>query len=700
MLLQVVFTVTIAIVLKWIVDGIVEGSAGQSAIPAILILAAALLVSTAAAVTGARLAAIAAARILADVRTALFDRLQRLSIGFFATSNEGDLMARFSSDIAQLSDGVIKRPVKGLRSLAAMAFYVPVMLVLDYRLGIPAAVLTPIAIYLVNRFAPEADKPLDEEKLSIASVLDRVSETIKSQQVVRVFGLGSRARDRFRESIGTLESASTRAEFRVELMAVLSQYSISFIQLVVIAAGALMAFDGSIEAGTFAAFVALLGEVTKEMTVLGSDVFPQIRRAGSGIRRVDELLSAGPVDLEPVGAVAPPHLAEGISFDGVTFSYDANSDRQLSDLTTTIRAGAHTAIVGRNGSGKSTLLSLLLRLYPPQAGTIRVDGIDLAALDVDAWRTQCGVVFQDTAVFDQTLRDNILLGASLPDDGLVSVVQQVGLGDLVARLPHGLDTMIGSQGRRLSGGERQRVGLARALVRDPQLLLLDEVTAALDPATEVEINRLVRRLAADRTVISVTHRLRAAQNADLVLAMHGGRVVETGPFEELVRAGGVVADIWRRQQGFTVSRDGSDAAISTSRLGSFSLFNGFDERQLAVLAERFSPRLYDINDVVVREGGPADRFFIIARGVVEVIMGDGAKMRVVAHLEDGDFFGEMALMEGAPRNATVIAVTPTTMLSLERSQFEDLLREWPEAATRIRSVAAARADSNRTDPLG
>jgi ATP-binding cassette subfamily B protein len=630
---------------------------------------------------------------------ALFDRIQRLSMGFFATSNEGDLMARFSSDIAQLSDGVIKRPVKGLRSIAAMAFYVPVMLVLDYRLGIPAAVLTPIAIYLVNRFAPDADGPLDEEKRSIASVLDRVSETIKSQQVVRVFGLSGRARDRFRASIEALESASTRAEFRVELMSVLAQYSISLIQLGVIAAGALMAFDGSIEAGTFAAFVALLGEVTKEMTVLGSDVFPQIRRAGSGIRRVDELLSAGPVDPDPGGAVAPPRLDEGISFDGVTFSYDANADRQLNDLTTMIRAGVHTAIVGRNGSGKSTLLSLLLRLYPPQAGTIRVDGTDLAEIDLDAWRAQCGVVFQDTAIFDQTLRDNILLGAQVPPDDLVSAVEQVGLGELVARLPAGLDTVVGSQGRWLSGGERQRVGLARAMVRDPQLLLLDEVTAALDPATEVEINRLIRRLATDRTIISVTHRLRAAENADLVVAMGGGKVVESGAFDDLVRAGGVVADIWRRQQGFTVSRDGSDAAISTSRLGSFSLFNGFDERQLAVLAERFSPRLYDINDVVVREGGPADRFFVIARGVVEVLMGDGADTRVIAHLEDGDFFGEMALLERAPRNATVVAVTPTTMLSLERSEFEDLLLEWPEAATRIRAVASARADANRTDPL-
>ncbi len=699
MLLQVVFTVTIAIVLKWVVDGIVEGTAGRSALPAILILSGALLVSTAAAIVGARLAARAAAEILADVRLALFDRLQSLSMGFFATRSEGDLMARFSSDIAQLSDGVIKRPVKRLRSMAAMTFYVPVMLVLDYRLGLPAAVLTPIALYLVNRFAPDADAPLDEEKRRIASVLDRVAETVKSQQVVRVFGLGRRTRDRFVESIASLQDASTRAEFRVELLAVLSQYSISLIQLGIIAAGALMAFSGSIEAGTFAAFVALLSEVTKEMTILGSDVFPKIRSAGSGIRRVDALLNAGPVESAPTGSMAPPSLRDGIAFDGVTFSYDLNSDRQLNDLTIRIPAGQRTAIVGRNGSGKSTLMNLLLRLYAPQAGTIRIDEVDLEALDVEDWRSQCAIVFQDTAVFDQTLRDNIVLGSPVSDEDLARAVDQVGLGELVARLPDGLDTMIGPRGRRLSGGERQRVGLARAMVRNPRLLLLDEVTGALDPATEVEINRLIGRLAEDRTIVSVTHRLRAAQNADLVIAMGGGRAVESGTFDQLVRRDGVVADIWSRQQGFTVNRDGSDASISASRLGAFSLFNGFDEVQLARLSERFSPRLYDINDVVVREGGPADRFFVIARGVVEVLQGSGTDARVIAHLEDGDFFGEMALLERAPRNATVVAVTPTTMLSLERSEFEDLLSEWPEAAARIRSVAAMRAEENRSDPL-
>ncbi len=700
MLLQVVFTLAIAFVLKWIVDGVVEGTAGRSAVPAIAILGGALLVSTAAAVVGARLAARAAAEILADVRTAMYDRLQRLSMSFYASGNEGDLMARFSSDVAQLSDGVIKRPVKGLRSIAAMTFYVPVMVALDARLGIPAAMLTPLALFLVNRFAPDADGALDEEKRRIAVVLDRVAENVKSQQVIRAFGLRRESRMRFREAIDELEGASARAEFRVELIAVLSQYSVALIQLGLIATGAVLAFSESMPAGTFAAFVALLAEVTKEMSVLGSDVIPRIRSAASGIRRVDELLYAEPLDPASGDEVLPPRFSEGISFEDVTFSYGANTnDLQLDRLTTSIPAGSLTVIVGRNGSGKSTLLNLLLRFYSPQRGAVSIDGVDLERVDVESWRSQCAVVFQDTAIFEQSLRDNILLGLGIADAELMLVIEQVGLTDLVSRLPDGLDSMLGAQGRRLSGGERQRVGLARAVVRDPRLMLLDEVTGALDPATEVAINRLIGELAVDRTVINITHRLRAAETSDLVIAMDRGRVVESGTFAALVEGDGVVARSWKRQQGFTISRDGSEASISANRLGSFSLFNGFDERQLALLAERFAPRLYDNGDVVVRQGGPADRFYVIARGVVEVIMGSGDDRRVIAHLEDGDFFGEMALLERAPRNATVIAVTPTTMLSLERSEFEELLRQWPEAATTIRSVAEARAEANRSDAM-
>jgi ATP-binding cassette subfamily B protein len=694
MLLEVGFTVALAIALKWIVDAVVDGGSGSAA-PVIVLLVAALVVSGAAAVVRGRLSAAASAVILADVRTAMFDRLQRLSLGFFASTGEGSIMARFSSDVALLSEGVIRRPLDGLRSLVSIATYVPVMLVLEPRLAIPALLITPVVVVLVNRFAPDADVALDDEKLRVAEVLDRVAENVQTQRAIRAFGLRARSTVQFRGAIETLRDASTIAEFRVAIISVMSTYAIAVVQLSVVAAGAVMAFSGSLDAGAFAAFVALLTEFTWEMTVIGSEVFPQIRKAGSGIRRVDELLTAQPLVEQPRGAAPCPELRDALRLTDVTFAYGP-AGVLITGLTVDVAAGTSAVVVGRNGSGKSTLLSLILGFYPPSSGVISVDGVDLRELDLDGWRDHCGVVFQDTVVFNSSLRDNVVLGCAGVDDAtVVSALATAGLAHVVARLPDGLDTPLGAGGRVLSGGERQRLGLARAMVRDPALLLLDEVTASLDPTSEADVNAAIDALRDGRTMIRVTHRVEAARDADLVIALDADGGAEVGSFETLLARGGVLAEVARRQQGFTVSRDGGSASVSPHRLGAFSLFRHFDEQQLDELARRFTARLYEEGEVVVRQGGPADRFFIIARGVVEVLREHNGASGLVAHLEDGDFFGEMALLDGASRNATVKAVTPTTMLSLDRSEFEELLGAWPDTAQMIRAEAASRAEQNR-----
>jgi ATP-binding cassette subfamily B protein len=480
------------------------------------------------------------------------------------------------------------------------------------------------------------------------------------------------------------------------MLSVLSTYSIAIVQLTIVATGAVMAFSGSLDAGAFAAFVALLTEFTWEMTVIGSEVMPQIRKAASGIRRVDELLAAEPLVERPEGAVPCPELKEAVRFSDVTFGYGPAADPLLAGLTLEVAAGTSTVIVGRNGSGKSTLLSLILGFYAPSSGTITVDGVALENIDLEGWRDHCGVVFQDTVVFNAPLRDNVVLGCEGVDDSAVErVLAAAGLAGVLARLPDGLDTRLGVGGRVLSGGERQRIGLARAIVREPALLLLDEVTASLDPTTEAEVNAAVDRLRDGRTMISVTHRIEAARSADVVIALDADGVAEVGRFDDLLARDGVFAEAARRQEGFAVSRDGGDASVSPRRLGAFSLFRYFDGTQLDELARRFTARLYEEGEVVVRQGGPADRFFIIARGVVEVLRDRNGESELVAHLEDGDFFGEMALLDGVSRNATVKAVTPTTMLSLDRSEFEALLAGWPDTARMIRAEAAARAEQNR-----
>lgn len=692
MLLRALFTVVLALSVKLIIDAATaESSTSSGAIIALLLVG--FVVSALAGVATGSLAARAGAAILADVRNSLFDRLQRLSLGYHTQSETGDLLARFSTDVAGLADGVIRRPLKATKSLVSIAFYVPVMAVLEPRLTVAAAVAMPATIYIVNRLTPDADAALDSEKGRAADLLTEVTENLDSQATIRAFGLGRRSRERFTDRVEALRETSRDAEFRVQLLSVFTEYGIAFVQLVIVGLGAVLALRGSLDPGALAAFVALLTEFTWETTVIGSDVLPELRKTGAGIRRVDSLLAAEPLVSESPNPVPAPPLTGGIRFDNVSFSYRADGHRQLSEVTLDIPANTYAAIVGPSGSGKSTLLSLLLRFYDPEMGRVLFDGVDGRDIALADIRSHMGVVFQETALFNASLRDNVQLGDSeLTDAALQNALIGAGLSDVMQRLPEGLDTRLGRGGHPLSGGQRQRVGIARALARNPRLLLLDEMTSALDPVTEAEVNATVEGLRAGRTVVTVTHRLRTITDADLIVVMNRGRVEETGRFSELRSAGGMFQNMWEKQQGFSISGDGRDAAVEAARLKLIPLFTDLSEAQLERLAGELRSQWFPAETNVFESGAPGDRFYVIVRGVMEVLSGDD--QRVLAHLEDGDFFGEMALLEDAPRNATVRAVTPATVLSLERSQFSALLETAPGVARAIQQVAAERAEEN------
>jgi ATP-binding cassette subfamily B protein len=693
LVLRTLFTVILALSIKVIIDRVVDGDVGGSAGGIVALLVAGYLVSAGAAVTSGYLAARMAARILADVRTAGFEHLQRLSISYHTRALTGDILSRFSSDIAQLQRGVVTSPAKALRSILALALFLPVMLSLEWRLTVAALVAMPLAAILARRLTPDTGPVLDQEKQLVADVLDEVGENLAAQPVIRAYGLHHRAIERFQGRIGRLRAGSTTANFRIELLAAGSEFAVSFVQLAILGAGAFLALNGSLSPGALAAFVALLTEFTWEINVIGSDVLPQIAVAGSGIRRIDELLAAGPLVVETTNPVPAPELTEAIRFEDVAFGYEQDGELQLNEVTLDLPAASTIAIVGASGSGKSTLLSLLLRFYDPWRGRVILDSVDLRQVDLADHRSRLGVVFQDTFLFRASALENIRLARPDATDAEVAkAAVAAGLDDLLARLPEGIETLVGPGGRQLSGGQRQRIGIARAILRHPPLLLLDEVTSALDPTTEAAVSETLDILGRDRTVVSVTHRLQSVTNADLIIVMQDGKPVEQGSFHALQTAGGPFQEMWEKQAGFEISPDGRAGHITPKRLQAIPLFAEVDSSMLVVLADQFVPDHFVTGENIFREGDPADRFHVIARGVTEVIRANGQGEDVVAHLEDGDFFGEMALLDDAPRNATVRAVTPTLTLSLDRAQFEDLLRTSPDAAEIVRRVAARRAE--------
>lgn len=695
MILRAVFSVVLALAIKLVIDAVIDPSSDASAIGVAVTLLAALAVSMGAGLVAAHLAARATSEIIADVRTQVFDHLQRLPLSFHEATATGDLIAHFSSDVAQLSRGVIHKPLAGLRAITAMALYVPVMFILDVRLAVLSIVAVPASVWIVQRFAPDSEEALDAEKERIASVLEEASQNLSAQKILRTYGMTRQSRRRFVERIADLRTASRDAEQRIAYEQAIAEYAVELTKVVIILAGVGFAFAGSLDPGSFAAFTAILTEFAYQASVVGMDVVPTIKQSEAGIRRIDRLLAVEPQE-QPEATSPVPDMSGDISFRDVEFRYPGGTSAQLTGISTTFPGSSYVAVVGRNGSGKSSLLELLLGFYRLDAGTVAIDETDIHTVDGDSLRRRIGVAFQDTLLLPGTLRENVTMGSETVDaETFEWAVQASGLADVFESLPNGAGTQVGSQGVNLSGGEAQRIGIARALLGDPDLLLLDEVASGLDPASEAKLLRVIENLRGTRTVVNVTHRLRSARVADTIVVLDNGELVEQGSFHDLLSAGGQFSAMWEQQQGFEVSATGRHARIEPGRLRRIPLFESLGDEALADVASAFDSEAFDDGETVFSSGEKGDAFYVIARGVVEILRPgvDGAPY-VAAVLEDGDFFGEMALLSNEPRNASVRSRGVTTLLRLDRDSFDDLLERDNEARSLVERVAAARRRTN------
>jgi ATP-binding cassette subfamily B protein len=404
-----------------------------------------------------------------------------------------------------------------------------------------------------------------------------------------------------------------------------------------------------------------------------SQVVPSLIEAGVSFRRIDEVLQyrsqlALPSKPQPFEGVR-----EGFQFRDVSFGYDEHT-LALDRVSLTIPAGGMTAFVGQSGSGKSTALQLLMRFYDPQHGAIEVDGSDLRELSEADYRRHTGVVFQDSFLFNTTVLDNIRLARpGITEAEVRTAAESARIQTLIERMPDGYNTAVKDFGGNFSGGQRQRIAIARALVGDPRLLVLDEITSALDPSTESEINSLIERFRGERTVVTVTHRLASVTNADLIVVFRDGGVAETGTHHELLAREGLYAEMWEKQHGFVLSGDGFQAQVGGERLSKMPFFQGIEVDLLDSISDLFVTEKYDPGHKVVRENDPGDKFYIIVRGRVAV---EKSGVRV-AVLEDGDYFGEIALLRGIPRTADIVTIDPTVLLSLRREQLFELTATYP-----------------------
>jgi ATP-binding cassette subfamily B protein len=482
-----------------------------------------------------------------DVRQRLFAHVQGLSMRYFTRTQAGGVLSRFSGDLVALEGTLITVVPWCLVPLLEVIYSVVIMFYFNFWLGLIGSVVFPLILLGPRFFAARAFALSYDKRKSEAGLLSAVQENVAAQPVVKAFGLQPLLQGRFHERSASWFKIAFRVNFLGALVERSSHTGVYLVHLLIFGLGAYWAYTGEITVGTLVAFEATFLSMGYALTYV-TQYTPTLAQTAGSIHHLNDLLAQQPQVTDAPNAVPLPRLEHDIVFDKVGFAYPDGSFR-LKRLSLRIARGSSIAFVGASGSGKSTLLNLLLRLYDPDRGAVRIDGHDLRAVTQESLRAQIGMVFQDSFLFNTTILENIRMGhPGASREQVEAAARAAEIHDFIVKQPQGYDTVVGERGSQLSGGQRQRLAIARALVRDPAILILDEATSALDYATEAALNDTLLKVAKNRTVITVTHRLSSVVAAGHIVVLDHGRVLERGSHEELLQQEGAYAALWWKQR--------------------------------------------------------------------------------------------------------------------------------------------------------
>jgi ATP-binding cassette subfamily B protein len=539
------FTVAVPISFRYLVDNAI-GSPDKTALTRVLAaLAVGVVLAASAGIARDYLWARFSIAVLNRIRSDLFEHLLRLSNDFFARREIAEIAARFSTDLASIDGALAAAPAWALIPLLDTIVSLVMLFVLDWRLALIAGLIVPVSLLGPRLVMSRAASSSYQRKIDEGGLMSVVQENVLAHSVVRAFGLEAIALNRFRRGVATLRQSSIRTAIYGSLLERSSGIGTLILQVVVLGVGATMAFNKQLSIGSLAAFLTLFMTLSWSVGYV-SQYFPYLLQAAAGTRRINELLNEVPRVADKPDARVLPEFQSRIRFESLAFGYHADH-RNLHDLSFQIEVGTSVAFVGPSGCGKSTILNLLMRFYDPTSGHVTYDGHDISLVTQASLRSRIGVVFQDTVLFNTTIRENIRMGKLDASDAEVeAAARQAEMHEFIMKLPQGYATLVGERGGRLSGGQRQRIAISRAILRDPQILVLDEATSALDSETEAAINRTLERLGKGRTVVSVTHRLATIANCDRIFVLDRGSLVESGSHSELVARNGLYARLWAK----------------------------------------------------------------------------------------------------------------------------------------------------------
>jgi ATP-binding cassette subfamily B protein len=486
-------------------------------------------------------------RVMHDLRAAVYRHLQRLSLAFFTRTRTGEVQSRISNDIGGVQNVVTSTATSIVSNVTTVLAVTVAMFVLDWRLALFSLALLPFFIWLTKRVGAERKRITSQRQGRLADMSALVEESLSVSGILlgKTMGRSGELAERFTRESADLADLEVRSRMAGRWRMASVQIAFAVMPALVFLFAGLTAASGApgVSLGTLVAFTTLQTRLFFPIQSLLS-VGIDIQTSLALFQRIFEYLDLR-VDIEETSepvTLDPARVRGEIAFEDVVFGYDEDAAPTIDGVTLEVPAGTTLAIVGETGSGKTTLAYLVARLYDPVAGRVTIDGVDVRDLSFASLAATVGLVSQDTYLFHASIRDNLRFAKpEASDEELEAAARAAQVHTLIASLPEGYDTVVGERGYRFSGGEKQRIAIARTVLRNPPVLILDEATSALDNETERAVQDALDRLAEGRTTIAIAHRLSTVRDADQLVVLDRGRIVERGTHDELVTRGGPYA---------------------------------------------------------------------------------------------------------------------------------------------------------------